>query len=289
MAMVLISIIPESWFEPLNRLTVRWVTELLRAGGQTPVARQTFIGLDGFRVKVIAECAAVHLAALLAAFIFAFPSTYREKWIGTGTGIVFLFSVNILRIALVTLIGRYFPDRFEIAHVYLGQLGMLLVTIAICLVWCRWVNNTERMHGPFTFIVRFLIFSSVPFLLWIPLNRIYVGLIDRLIAWLFGLVSLRLMIPLSHTMYYQTFSLVALFALLMAVEGREPVDRLRRIAGGIAALTVLQIVFRICNVWISAFDVHWITPISQIVYNCCVYLLPVAIAVRFMIRTEAVR
>lgn len=284
-----ISLIPEAWFGPLNRFTALLVGDVLRAWTLHPVVRESAINLGGFRVNVIAECSAVHLVALLAAFIFAFPATRKEKWIGVGAGTVLLFSVNILRIALVTVIGLQFPTRFEAAHVYFGQLGMLVATMTACLMWCRWTSGPGQTEGPIGFLIRFLIFSILPFFLWVPLNRIYIGTIDGFISWLFSLVSLRLVIPHTHELYYQTFSLIALGGLLMAVRGVGLGIRARWMILGAVILTLFQIALRLCNLWISAFQIGWIAPVSQVVYNLCVYAVPMVVALRLFMQVRMQR
>ena len=276
-----ISLIPETWFEPLNRLTALLVGDIIRLLAMEPVVRGTYISTGGFSVNVIAECSAVQLMALYTAFIFAFPAARSEKWAGWAAGTVLLFTLNITRIAAVTLIGRQSATLFELAHVYLGQLGMLLAMIVICLLWCHWITDSDRIDGPAQFFLRFLLFSSLPFLLWIHLNRLYIGAIDAMICWIFNLYSLHLVMPRTHNIYYQTFSLVALFGLLMAVKGAGLSLRLCWIAPGLVVLTLFQIAFRLCNVWITAFQIGWMTPVSQIVYNVCVYVLPLIVALRF--------
>lgn len=273
-----VSLIPEDRYGPLNRITALFAGELIRLLPVDPVIRGALISIGGFSVNVIAECTAVHLVALYAAFIFAFPAKCPEKWIGLGSGTLLLFTVNIARIAAVTLIGRYFPTRFEVVHVYLGQLGMLVVVIVMCLAWCHWISNRHRGEGAAGFLLRFFLFSSLPFLLWLPLNRYCIAAIDGFIQWLFILASHPLTIPRTHALYYQTFSLVALCSLLLAIKEAELALRLRWMAYGVAVLTLFQVAFRLCNVWITAFQIGWLVPVSQIIYAICVYALPLAVA-----------
>jgi hypothetical protein len=127
------------------------------------------------------------------------------------------------------------------------------------------------------------------FLLWIPLNRIYVGAIDELIHRLFSLGSYTLVIPSRHELYYQTFSLVALAALLLAVRDIALSARMRWLAYGLFSMTLVQFAFRLCNVWIKAFQIEWITPISQVIYITCVYALPFLIALIFWMRVPVGR
>ncbi|BBO68358.1 hypothetical protein DSCA_22880 [Desulfosarcina alkanivorans] len=284
-----VSLVPETVFQPLNRLTALLVGDLIRLTGLEPVVRGTRISTGGFSVNVIAECSAVQLMVLYAAFTAAFPAPRAGKWIGWAAGTVLLFTVNIIRIAAVTLVGRQFPDWFETAHVYFGQLGMLVATIAVCLLWCRWQSHADRLNGPAAFCLRFLIFSSLPFLFWIHLNRLYVGAIDTLIGAFFRLNGLQLVIPRTHHLYYQTFSLIALGGLLMAVRGAGPVMRLRWLALGLVALTLFQAAFRLCNVWITAFGFEWLAPLSQLVYNICVRALPLAVALGFLVNVRGQR
>ena len=281
-----VSLIPEDYYTPLNQLTALASGQVLRllAGGETVAVRGTHIALGGFRVQVIAECSTVHLMALYSAFVYAFPSAWREKSIGLGAGGLLLFGVNMLRIALVTLIGRYFPDRFEAAHIYLGQLGMLVAMVALCLGWCRWAAAGGRLDGPAGFVARFLLISGPLFLLWVPLNRYYMGALDGSLQWFFGLAGIRLVIPKTHHLYYQTFSLSALVALLLAAREVVLSRRLRRIGGGLVLCTLFQAAVRLCNVGLSAFGLHWLAPVAQVVYQLCIHGLPLAVALGFLMR-----
>lgn len=288
-AIIPLSLMPETWFGPLNRATAHLSAHVLALLGRHPVVRGTTIAMDGFAVNVIAECSAVHLIALAAAFIFAFPADPKAQWTGVAVGTLLLFTVNGVRIAAVTIIGRHWPQLFTAAHVYLGQLSMILATVALCLVWCQWASRAPWTTRPIGFCLRFLAFSALPFLIWIPLNRIYMGLIDRGIQALFGLFSLQLVMPRTHPLYYQTFSLIALMGLLMAVQGAGLLLRLRWMAAGFFLVTLFQAAFRLCNVWISAFGIAWMTVVAQLVYNLCVYALPVAIAMGFLMQVRARR
>lgn len=275
-----VSLFPESWYTPLNQATARLVGDLLKVFISEAVVRQTHVMLGRFSVNVIAECSAVHLIVLYIAFLIAFPANNRQKSIGIITGIAVLFSVNIIRIAVVTWIGSKFPTWFNVIHIYLGQLAMLMTMVAICMGWCRWISykRKRRADSAMGFVVRFLLFSSVPFLLWLHLNQWYIGAIDNFIHWLFGLAGYQLKIIRAHEYYYQTFSLVALIGFIMAVSGARPLQRLRWVGFGIASLTFFQVVFRMCNVWISAFNMGWIVFLSQLSYNLSVYGLPVTLA-----------
>jgi exosortase/archaeosortase family protein len=282
-----LALIPENFFDPLNRLTAFLAGEAMQLSGIDAVVKGAGICVGGFSVNIIAECTSIHLIAFYTAFIFAFPATRLQKLIGFGSGAVLLFLLNLVRIATVTLAGRSFPAMFDMVHIYLGQLGMLTAVIVMCLLWCVYISGTARMNSIAGFFSRFIIFSGVLFLLWLPLNRMYVKAIDAFIFWLFYLASIHLAFPDGHHLYYQAFSLISLTGLLLAVKGVKPTLRMRWIAYGLAILTLFQIMNRLCNVWITAFNITWMVPVSQVVHIAGVYIVPLTIAICFLMKARA--
>jgi exosortase H (IPTLxxWG-CTERM-specific) len=284
LAIVFLSLIPEACFEPINRFTAFWVGDMLRLLAMDPAVRGTHVSISGFSINVIAECSAIQLIALYIAFIIAFPATRSEKLVGIAAGSSLLFTLNIGRIAIVTIIGAGHPSIFHAVHIYLGQLGMVCAVIVFCLAWTRWIADPAILDGPAGFLLRFFIFSSLPFLLWVPLNKIYIRGIDQILTLLFSLASYHLKIREAHELYYQTFSIIAITGLLLAVNKVSWRDKGKWMAQAFLSLTICQISFRLCNVWISAFKIQWAATVSQIVYNFCVYLVPLCVAVLFFIR-----
>ncbi|MCG8552919.1 MAG: archaeosortase/exosortase family protein [Desulfobacterales bacterium] len=282
-----VSLIPEFWYSPLNRLTANLSAVFMRMMGMTPVVRGANIRLSDFSVTVISECLAIHLTALFAAFIFAFPASRIQKLVGIVAGAVLISGINSIRIGVVTMVGHFFPNLFEVFHIYLGQLGMLSTVVLICLFWCRKVSDPDFLERPAKFFFRFLSFSFVPFLLWLPLNRVYQSIVDGFVEKLFSAASYDIMIPLNHDFYYQSFSLVTMTGLLFAVKSVQLPTRLRWFAFGFFVLTLLQIAIRMCNTWITAFHMQWVEAISQIVYFLCTQAIPLGIGLVFLMKVRA--
>jgi exosortase/archaeosortase family protein len=281
-----LSLIPEEWYYPLNRITAVMSYEVLQSAGVDSTLNNTFISTGHFKVNVISECSAVHLIALLGAFIYAFPADLKKKLIGFSGGTLFLFVINILRISIVTVIGKNYPGLFEVFHIYFGQFIMMLVTVSCCIIWCRWVSALEGKNGASSFTIRFLIFTSLLFLLWLPLNRYYMVAVDSIVTLFFSLFSHPVNIPLEHRLYYQTFSLITLSGLLFAFKNIKFKSRLIWVIYGFVILTVLQVIFRMSNAWISAFNIQWMRAVSQVVYNIIVYAVPVIFGLRFFIQNR---
>lgn len=276
--LVPVSLLPEPWFAPLNRVTAVLSGDFLRLLSIDATVRGTLIMVPGFSANVIAECSAIHLVVICGSFFYAFPSKVIEKWKGFLIGIAVLFFLNVLRISAVTLIGMAYPAALEAAHIYLGQLGMLIAVVAICLAWCQWISNDGRFDGPFGFLARFILFSGLPFLVWIPMHRVYLSAVDALVRSVFALFSYVVVMPDSEKLHYHVFSVIALAGFLMAIEGVGVALRLRWLGLGFLVLSSLLVGYRLCVVAVTAFHLQWMAPVALLFYLGCVYALPLAAA-----------
>ncbi len=283
---VALSLFPEEWYAPLNRLTAFLSGEALLLFLPTANVDGAFISAGGFRVNVISECSAIHLIALLISFIYAFPSDSKKKLCGIVTGAIFLFAVNIMRIALITIIGMRMPGIFDISHIYLGQIVMMIIMICFSLYWCLWASGASSMESPANYILWFLVFSSLGFVIWLPLNKVFIIIVDHIVLRFFVLIHRPVAIPHMHTYYYQTFSLISLTGLLLAFKKVKLSIRIRWIAYGVMLLFLFQILLRVCNAWITAYGVAWLTSLSQVAYNQCVYAIPVIFALRLFMHSR---
>ena len=95
----------------------------------------------GFGIEVDWKCTAIlHVAAMLAG-ILAFPGTATERMRGALYGCCAISLLNLVRIVTVFSTGLYFPDLVSIVHDVVWELIMAASTIAIWIVWVRWVRN----------------------------------------------------------------------------------------------------------------------------------------------------
>ena len=281
-----LSLLPEDWYAPLNRLTAFLSCEILKTFTPDTVLHGTHISVGEFRVNVISECSAVHLIALLISFVFAFPSKLTEKLYAICIGTLFLYTINIMRISLITVIGCRIPDLFDIAHIYLGQLVMIILMICFSLYWCQRVSDAANLESPVYFIFRFLFFSSILLIIWLPLNRSFMAIVDYFVQWFFTLINRPIVISHMHSIYFQTFSVISLAGLLMAFRKVELSIRIRWIACGILLLIVFQFLHRVSNALITAYHVERMVVFSRIIYNLCVYSIPVFFALKLFMHSR---
>ena len=286
MLLTCVSLLPENWYGPLNRLTAVLAGEFLKLLTTTTAVHGSQISIGSFKVNVISECSAIHLIALLGAFIFAFPAECSRKLAGFFSGLFLLSAVNIIRISLVTLIGWKIPGFFDAAHIYLGQPVMMVMMVAVCICWCRWISGpapTEQGSG---------IPVSFPDLHQRPLFSLAAVEPD-----LYGSGRSSGAMPVFHfwsppcnppdpCVLLPDVQPHYAARLILADQQTSWSARLQWIVYGVSLLTLFQILFRMSNVWLTAFGMEWVRPFSQVAYYFCIYLLPIVTGLKLLARSR---
>jgi len=112
------------------------VLRLLGALGGFPVIRMgTIMGSGSFEVDIAPACSGAVPTSIYLAAVFAYPTSWRARWLGTAIGIGVIQVVNILRVCALFLIGLYFHQAFHDTHVYVAQALVVCVAVALWLYW----------------------------------------------------------------------------------------------------------------------------------------------------------
>jgi exosortase H (IPTLxxWG-CTERM-specific) len=105
----------------------------------------TIVYYGPFPVKIIDECSGVYEAALLGAALLAFPTSWTKSALGFLMGFPMIYAMNLARIVMLLVVGRYFPHAFEFLHIYFWQVTMIAMVASTWLLWVLWV---VRSDGP---------------------------------------------------------------------------------------------------------------------------------------------
>jgi exosortase H (IPTLxxWG-CTERM-specific) len=266
--------VPNRLYEPFNHATALLTGFLLRQVGAAPIVHGATVTLKSFKAEVITECSGIYFAVLYAAFVVAYPATLKARLTGILLGIPFLNTINIFRLAGVIAIGAWRPSLFEYAHVYLAQVMMVLLVCVTCLAWCRWAAAV-RTDTPLDFLARFVAMGSILFILWLPIHRDYVMLIDRLVIYLFSLIDFVLFIPPRPEIYHHTLSLVVFASLVLASRGIGMRRKAYGLATGLCMLMLVHFLFRVTHVLLTAMHMESVLWIHSTIHVVNQYLLPV--------------
>jgi exosortase/archaeosortase family protein len=266
------------WLEPhlstLCRATAAQVSLLLGLVGYMPLVQGDLVQLPGFSVRIVTECTPLYSSLLYAAFVLAQPATWKRTLAGLCAGILVISAANLLRIAFVTAAGTVLaPILFDILHVYLGQVAMLVLVVSACLLWLRWSADGP---APLPFMLRAGLIATILFVPWLMINRDYVAMLDSAVALLFAWLypGYHLLTPRPLPIYNHTFAVPLLFSLVVA--GWKPWTwrRFGALIGGICLIATWHTLFRISHVVWTALNVPEIEPLHQAIYLLGQFLLP---------------
>ena len=91
-----------------------------------------------YTARVIEGCNSISLIILFVAFVIAFSGTLKATFLFTLFGSLFIYVVNVLRIAFLTVMIYKFPDQVGILH---DLVFPAIIYGTIFLLWVIWVNK----------------------------------------------------------------------------------------------------------------------------------------------------
>lgn len=100
--------------------------------------------VSGFAVKIEEGCNGVEAGLILIAAIISFPSSWLQKLVGIGVGILLVQILNLVRVISLFYLGQWNKDAFEWAHLYLWQALIILDVLVVFLYWMHWVAKQDR-------------------------------------------------------------------------------------------------------------------------------------------------
>ena len=113
------------------------VLKLIAAVAGFPLHRigGTIMGSGSFEVDVAPACSGAVPTSIYMAAVFAYPTSWRARWLGTLIGIGVIQLVNVMRVTALFLVGLYFREVFHDTHVYVAQALVVCVAVALWLYW----------------------------------------------------------------------------------------------------------------------------------------------------------
>ncbi|WP_204346771.1 exosortase family protein XrtF [Psychroserpens algicola] len=96
-----------------------------------------------FVARVVEGCNSISIIILFVSFIAAFSARFKSTFIYMLSGSVLIYSVNLLRIAILS-IGLYnYPWRRDILHTVIFP---MIIYGIVFLLWMFWVNRFSKQQ-----------------------------------------------------------------------------------------------------------------------------------------------
>jgi len=109
---------------------------------ESPYNLSMRIAINGdFIVQVVEGCNAVSVIILFLSFILAFKKTWKQTLLYIFAGSVIIYTLNIIRIALLTIGIYHYPQHTEFMH---GTLFPTFIYGVVFLLWVIWVRNFKK-------------------------------------------------------------------------------------------------------------------------------------------------
>lgn len=91
--------------------------------------------------RMIEGCNAISIIILFIAFIIAFSGNIKPTLLFIGSGSLVIYILNVVRIALLSVLIYAYPASEELLH---GVLFPLFIYGLVFILWLIWVNNYSR-------------------------------------------------------------------------------------------------------------------------------------------------
>ena len=86
-------------------------------------------------------CVGRTVMVVFSAFIIATPAEVKRKVLYILSGLAVIILLNVLRIIMLMLVLRYYPDWFDFTHEYLFKYFLYL---GVFLLWVFWINKYRK-------------------------------------------------------------------------------------------------------------------------------------------------
>jgi exosortase/archaeosortase family protein len=97
-----------------------------------------------FSMQIVKGCDAVDAKIILITAVLAFPAPLRQRLTGIAFGLVFLTGLNVLRLTTLYFVGIYAPSSFELLHLEVWPIAIILAAVACFFGWTRLTTVVGR-------------------------------------------------------------------------------------------------------------------------------------------------
>ena len=251
----------------------------LQALGIDPITVVNNLITDGsLTFQIVPECTPIFSIGFLVGFLAFYPSSIRDKAVGLLMGIPALYLGNVARLMITFIISRHNRNLFDLIHGYLGQVFTVFLLILVCIAWLKWRVRKEAQPGILSRIPsilgRFVLISGVLFIVWNKLQFAYVRLLQQIAGFGFSLFNLKITFVPRTILYYETFSLVTFFAIVLAVRPVPVKLKIKGLAAGVPILFLMHLFHQISNV-LTTLNMAFTFPYDMTLLLIGEYLLPV--------------
>jgi len=97
--------------------------------------------VDGASIHLDRGCLGRNPLGLFVGFILAFPGSTKHKFWFIPAGVLFISSLNVLRIIALLLTNQYYPQYMDLNHHFIFK---IIVYFFILMMWIIWIKKIKK-------------------------------------------------------------------------------------------------------------------------------------------------
>ena len=108
------------------------------------VVNEPFVRLyfqNKYILRIVEGCNGISVIILFISFIVAFSGSLKNTLLFIFGGSLIIYILNVLRIAVLTILLYYYPEYSHISH---GVLFPLIIYGLVFILWFIWVNKFSK-------------------------------------------------------------------------------------------------------------------------------------------------
>ena len=125
-----------------REITASFVALFLNLFGLNAEANGTLVLMNGTSIDVIGECTGIFSIIVYTSWIFAYPTTLKNKLVGL-IGIPILYTLTLVRLISTALVADFMPSLLDFFHTYLWQVFLIVFVVLLFLIWHDRVVEAE--------------------------------------------------------------------------------------------------------------------------------------------------
>ena len=94
-----------------------------------------------YTIRIVEGCNAISVIILFASFVIAFSGKLKATLLFLLAGSSLIYVLNVIRIAILTILLFHFPENEHILH---GVLFPLIIYGLVFLLWVFWINKYSK-------------------------------------------------------------------------------------------------------------------------------------------------
>ncbi|TDX13909.1 MULTISPECIES: exosortase family protein XrtF [unclassified Flavobacterium] len=102
---------------------------------------QEIIMNGAYLARITEGCNAVSVMILFVSFVAAFSGKFKKTFLFIILGLISIYILNVIRIALLTVLLFYFPKQNAFLH---GVLFPLIIYGYVFILWIFWINRFSK-------------------------------------------------------------------------------------------------------------------------------------------------